>query len=147
MSYYKILCKYGVDTFADNMAVIGMRGAIAPDWPPEEAVAYLMAMKRNREFIRGLSCWKSGFWAIWLLGSFVVCLLGLLATTGQWPGSGLSRPGLLVSLDSISLHSSVKSAELMLLPLAGSVSQYKNAMPPNMPPSHATPGHSASWNT
>ena len=47
MSYYNILFKYGVDKFADNMARIGMRGAITPDLPPEEAADYLNAMKRN----------------------------------------------------------------------------------------------------
>jgi len=47
MTYYNILFKYGVDAFADRMAGIGVRGAIVPDLPPEEARDYLAAMKRN----------------------------------------------------------------------------------------------------
>jgi tryptophan synthase alpha chain len=47
MSYYNILYKYGVDSFADTMARIGVRGAIVPDLPPEEGGDYLAAMKRN----------------------------------------------------------------------------------------------------
>ena len=47
MSYYNILFKYGVDSFARTMTRIGVRGAIVPDLPPEEAEEYLAAMKRN----------------------------------------------------------------------------------------------------
>ena len=47
MSYYNILHKYGVDSFADTMARTGVRGAIVPDLPPEEGGEYLAAMKRN----------------------------------------------------------------------------------------------------
>jgi tryptophan synthase alpha chain len=47
MSYYNILFKHGVDSFARTMAQIGVRGAIVPDLPPEEAEEYLAAMKRN----------------------------------------------------------------------------------------------------
>lgn len=47
MSYYNILFKYGVDSFARTMTNIGVRGAIVPDLPPEEAEEYLAAMKRN----------------------------------------------------------------------------------------------------
>jgi len=48
MSYYNILFKYGVDAFARTMKEIGVRGAIVPDLPPEEAEEYLAAMGRNR---------------------------------------------------------------------------------------------------
>lgn len=47
MTYYNILFKYGVDSFARTMVRIGVRGAIVPDLPPEEAEEYLTAMKRN----------------------------------------------------------------------------------------------------
>jgi tryptophan synthase alpha chain len=47
MSYYNIFFKYGVDSFARTMTRIGVRGAIVPDLPPEEAEEYLAAMKRN----------------------------------------------------------------------------------------------------
>jgi len=47
MTYYNILFKFGVDAFADEMAAIGIRGAIVPDLPPEEAGEYLAAMKRT----------------------------------------------------------------------------------------------------
>jgi tryptophan synthase alpha chain len=46
MSYYNILFKYGVDRFADRMQASGLRGAIVPDLPPEEAGDYLRAMGR-----------------------------------------------------------------------------------------------------
>lgn len=48
MTYFNIPFKFGIDTFADAMAAIGVRGAIVPDLPPEEAGDYLAAMKRNR---------------------------------------------------------------------------------------------------
>ena len=37
MTYYNILFKYGVDRFADHMRDAGLKGAIVPDLPPEEA--------------------------------------------------------------------------------------------------------------
>ncbi|MBN1655120.1 MAG: tryptophan synthase subunit alpha [Deltaproteobacteria bacterium] len=48
MSYYNILYKYGVDRFAAAMAKAGIRGAIVPDLPPEEAEDYLKAMVINQ---------------------------------------------------------------------------------------------------
>jgi tryptophan synthase alpha chain len=48
MTYYNILFKYGVDRFAGHMQAAGLRGAIVPDLPPEEAGDYLAAMKRNQ---------------------------------------------------------------------------------------------------
>ena len=47
MTYYNILFKFGVGAFADRMASVGLRGAIVPDLPPEEASDYLAAMKRH----------------------------------------------------------------------------------------------------
>ncbi len=44
MSYANILFKYGMDRFAQKMADIGLKGAIVPDLPPEEAGEYLPAM-------------------------------------------------------------------------------------------------------
>ncbi|MCD6306826.1 MAG: tryptophan synthase subunit alpha [Deltaproteobacteria bacterium] len=44
MSYYNILFKYGVKQFVSVMAEKGLRGAIVPDLPPEEAEEYLEAM-------------------------------------------------------------------------------------------------------
>jgi tryptophan synthase alpha chain len=44
MSYFNILFKYGVDRFAEHMQKAGLRGAIVPDLPPEEAGEYLDAM-------------------------------------------------------------------------------------------------------
>lgn len=46
MTYYNILFKYGVDRFADHMRDAGLKGAIVPDLPPEEAHDYLGAMGR-----------------------------------------------------------------------------------------------------
>jgi tryptophan synthase alpha chain len=46
MTYYNILFKYGVERFADHMQGAGLRGAIVPDLPPEEADDYLNAMGR-----------------------------------------------------------------------------------------------------
>ena len=47
MTYYNILFKYGVEAFAERMARAGLRGAIVPDLPPEEASEYLAAMHAN----------------------------------------------------------------------------------------------------
>ncbi|MXY52573.1 MAG: tryptophan synthase subunit alpha [Gammaproteobacteria bacterium] len=46
MSYYNILHRYGVAAFADRMSGLGLKGAIVPDLPPEEAREYLNAMDR-----------------------------------------------------------------------------------------------------
>ena len=46
MTYYNVLFKYGVDRFADHMQAAGLKGAIVPDLPPEEAGDYLNAMGR-----------------------------------------------------------------------------------------------------
>jgi len=48
MSYYNILFKYGVDSFIQVMADIGLKGAIIPDLPPEEGQTYLDAMDAYR---------------------------------------------------------------------------------------------------
>jgi tryptophan synthase alpha chain len=45
MTYYNILFKYGVEAFAADMKVRGLRGAIVPDLPPEESAEYLAAME------------------------------------------------------------------------------------------------------
>ncbi len=47
MSYYNILFKYGVNAFAEEMAEIGLKGAIVPDLPPEEGEDYTSAMEKN----------------------------------------------------------------------------------------------------
>jgi tryptophan synthase alpha chain len=47
MSYYNILYRYGVDKFVERMATLGLRGAIVPDLPPEEAGEYLATMARH----------------------------------------------------------------------------------------------------
>ncbi|WDP91121.1 MAG: tryptophan synthase subunit alpha [Desulfobacter sp.] len=47
MSYANIPYKYGMDAFAQEMAAMGMQGAIVPDLPPEEAGDYLSAMEKN----------------------------------------------------------------------------------------------------
>jgi tryptophan synthase alpha chain len=47
MSYYNIPFKYGLDRFASAMAERGLKGAIVPDLPPEEAEDYLRAMESN----------------------------------------------------------------------------------------------------
>lgn len=44
MSYYNILFKLGVGDFAKRLAGAGVRGAIVPDLPHEEAGEYLAAM-------------------------------------------------------------------------------------------------------
>ncbi len=46
MSYYNILFKGGVQRFVDRSAAAGMKGAIVPDLPPEEAMQYTEAMQR-----------------------------------------------------------------------------------------------------
>jgi tryptophan synthase alpha chain len=48
MSYYNILFKLGVRAFVDRLAAGGLRGAIVPDLPPEEAGDYLAAMRDTR---------------------------------------------------------------------------------------------------
>jgi len=45
MTYYNILFKHGVKQFVTDMADNGLRGAIVPDLPPEEAKEYLTAMR------------------------------------------------------------------------------------------------------
>ena len=45
MTYYNILYKYGVQSFVEDMAKIGVKGAIVPDLPPEEGAQYIEAMK------------------------------------------------------------------------------------------------------
>jgi tryptophan synthase alpha chain len=47
MTYYNILFKYGLETFAERMAGCGLCGAIVPDLPPEEADEYLAAMNAH----------------------------------------------------------------------------------------------------
>jgi tryptophan synthase alpha chain len=47
MSYYNILFKFGVGDFASHLASAGLRGAIVPDLPPEEAEEYLTAMEKE----------------------------------------------------------------------------------------------------
>ena len=44
MSYYNIIYRYGVAAFMDRMSGLGLKGAIVPDLPPEEAQEYLNAM-------------------------------------------------------------------------------------------------------
>ena len=46
MSYYNIVYRRGVDAFIDRMSELGLKGAIIPDLPPEEAHEYLSAMSR-----------------------------------------------------------------------------------------------------
>jgi len=47
MSYYNIIFKRGVDRFCADMAEQGLKGAIVPDLPHEEAHGYLEAMNEN----------------------------------------------------------------------------------------------------
>lgn len=47
MSYYNVLFKFGVAEFANRMKSIGVKGAIVPDLPPEEAELYLQAMAEH----------------------------------------------------------------------------------------------------
>jgi tryptophan synthase alpha chain len=45
MSYYNVLFRRGVSQFVTRMQGAGLRGAIVPDLPPEEADEYLTGMK------------------------------------------------------------------------------------------------------
>ncbi len=47
MSYYNVLFKRGVTRFVTRMQESGLRGAIVPDLPPEEADDYLAAMQES----------------------------------------------------------------------------------------------------
>jgi len=47
MTYGNILYKYGMNAFAARMSEIGVKGAIVPDLPPEEAGEYLSAMNTH----------------------------------------------------------------------------------------------------
>jgi tryptophan synthase alpha chain len=47
MSYYNVLYRGGVDGFVQRVANAGLRGAIVPDLPPEEASDYLAAMAKR----------------------------------------------------------------------------------------------------
>lgn len=47
MTYYNILFKYGLGRFSDHMQAAGLKGAIVPDLPPEEAEDYLEAMRTH----------------------------------------------------------------------------------------------------
>lgn len=47
MSYYNVLFRRGVATFTHRMKEAGLRGAIVPDLPPEEANEYLAAMSEQ----------------------------------------------------------------------------------------------------
>ena len=46
MSYYNPVFRVGPAAFVSRMRDVGLRGAIVPDLPPEEASEYLVAMKR-----------------------------------------------------------------------------------------------------
>jgi len=46
MSYYNVLFRAGVASFALRMKTAGLSGSIVPDLPPEEAGTYLPAMER-----------------------------------------------------------------------------------------------------
>jgi len=48
MSYYNVVFRRGVEAFAERSGKAGIRGAIVPDCPPEEASDYVHAM-RSRE--------------------------------------------------------------------------------------------------
>jgi tryptophan synthase alpha chain len=47
MSYYNVLFRRGVPSFVTRMQAAGLRGAIVPDLPPEEAEEYLSVMQEN----------------------------------------------------------------------------------------------------
>jgi len=47
MSYYNIPFRRGTSKFVAEMAAAGIKGAIIPDLPPEEATDYLAATSRN----------------------------------------------------------------------------------------------------
>ena len=46
MTYYNIVFRYGIEAFVARMAKAGIRGALLPDLPPQEAHDYVAAMKR-----------------------------------------------------------------------------------------------------
>ncbi|MFO7963197.1 MAG: tryptophan synthase subunit alpha [Desulfobacterales bacterium] len=48
MTYYNILFASGVDRFVSGLAAAGVKGAIVPDLPPEEADEYQTAMKNHQ---------------------------------------------------------------------------------------------------
>ncbi|MGC4090560.1 MAG: tryptophan synthase subunit alpha [Polyangiaceae bacterium] len=45
MSYYNVVFRRGVESFAERAQNVGVRGAIVPDCPPEEASDYVSAMR------------------------------------------------------------------------------------------------------
>jgi tryptophan synthase alpha chain len=47
MSYYNVLFRRGIGNFVARMQDSGLRGAIVPDLPPEEASEYLTAMQQH----------------------------------------------------------------------------------------------------
>lgn len=47
MSYYNVLFRRGLAAFAKQSADAGVRGAIVPDCPPEEAAEYVAAMREH----------------------------------------------------------------------------------------------------
>ncbi len=47
MTYYNVLFRRGVASFVSRMQGAGLRGAIVPDLPPEEADEYLTAMSES----------------------------------------------------------------------------------------------------
>lgn len=47
MTYYNILFRHGTAAFVARMAELGIKGAIVPDLPPEEAEEYLAAMAKH----------------------------------------------------------------------------------------------------
>lgn len=47
MSYYNLLFRHGTSGFIERMSAAGLRGAIVPDLPPEEADTYLEACARE----------------------------------------------------------------------------------------------------
>lgn len=47
MSYYNVVFKRGVVKFAEQSKAVGIKGAIVPDLPPEDAAEYLTAMEQN----------------------------------------------------------------------------------------------------
>jgi tryptophan synthase alpha chain len=47
MTYYNVVFRKGVETFARRMCAARMKGAIVPDLPPEEGADYLKAMTEN----------------------------------------------------------------------------------------------------
>jgi tryptophan synthase alpha chain len=48
MSYYNPLFRVGTAAFVERMRKVGVKGAIVPDLPPEEANEYLEAMERAK---------------------------------------------------------------------------------------------------